>query len=540
MPPLATSVAPVPQQLPSSLQPPLSAQHGHHHDMDSWLPLQQACPFLLALLKRFESGRQQLLKARELRQANYRQGARPDFCELGRAIREDNSWRIAAIPARLQSRQVEWLLAADQLLETEVAKAAPDSLIVDFEDSFCPTAKALQKAHQGLRQHLQQPHSYSVQVRVRGLHLTQRLCLEQANLVANEVVSASLFDFALCVVPHLAQLREASLGFYLPKLESYQEAAWWAEVLAFAEDFYLLPRGSIKVSVLIESLSAALQMDEILYCLRHHVVALSWGRWDYIHSYIKTHAEDGERLLPDPQVVNMNQAFLDAYSRLLIRTCHKRGALALGGIASWLAPAELTELPKALEQEKRREIDYGHDGTWVASPHLIAPVKALYQLHLAGQPNQLRVWREQDEPIAAKDLLNQCEGKRTEAGVRHCLRIALGYLTHWLSGQGVWQYQQQLEEAASAEIASACVWHWLRHQALLADGRCLSHPLLRQWLAEEQVLLASWADRYGWQPSQLRQAASWLQQRLLASQLSTSLWPAPIAEQNANSGSQVG
>ncbi len=293
----------------------------------------------------------------------------------------------------------------------------------------------------------------------------------------------------------------------MPKTESWQEIAWWREIFRFTEDRFDLPRGTIKATVLIETLPAVFQMDEILWNLRDHIVGLNCGRWDYIFSYIKTLRQHDDRILPDRQSVSMAQPFLDAYSRLLIKTCHKRGALAMGGMSALIPDKDAARNEWVLQrvtEDKQREAQNGHDGTWIAHPGLADTAMAVFNQALGDQPNQLHVLREDDAPITAEHLLSPCEGQRTEAGMRANIRVALQYLTAWISGNGCVPIDGLMEDAATAEIARTSIWQWIRHQQRLVDGRVVTAELFQQLLSEELHRLQTSsgearfsADRYG-------------------------------------------
>ncbi|MBI5365069.1 MAG: malate synthase A, partial [Planctomycetes bacterium] len=324
--------------------------------------------------------------------------------------------------------------------------------------------------------------------RPRGWHL-----VEKHVLVDDEPVSASLFDFALHFFHNAKELVARGSGpyFYLPKLESHLEARLWNDVFVLAQAELGLPRGTIRATVLIETILAAFEMDEILFELREHSAGLNCGRWDYIFSFIKKFRADATRVLPDRASVGMTQPFLRAYSQLLIQTCHRRGAHAMGGMAAQIPDKSDPEKNRvALEKvslDKRREAEDGHDGTWVAHPGLIGIARMEFDRVLTG-PNQLTRLR-LDVQVDARDLLAVPTGAITEAGLVANLDVGLAYLEAWLSGQGCVPIHGLMEDAATAEISRTQLWQWIRHRAQLEDGRVVDHELVLERLA--QVLAAA-------------------------------------------------
>ena len=327
-------------------------------------------------------------------------------------------------------------------------------------------------------------------VRPRGWHL------EESNLtLEGQPLSASLFDFGLYFFHNAKELIARGSGpyFYLPKLESHLEARLWNDVFLFAQDTLGLPSGTIKATVLIETLPAAFEMDEILYELREHSSGLNCGRWDYIFSFIKVHGAGPESVLPDRSSVGMDRRFLSSYSQLVIRTCHRRGVHAMGGMAAQIPikgdeQANLRAMEK-VRADKRREAKAGHDGTWVAHPALVQIAMEEFDSVLEG-PNQLKVMRE-EVLVTAADLLDVPEGEITEAGLRQNLSVGVAYLEAWLRGSGCVPLHHLMEDAATAEISRTQVWAWCRHAARLDDGRAVTHRLVRSVLDEELAALQS-------------------------------------------------
>jgi len=463
----------------------------------------EAVSFLEALVARFASQRNELLLARQQRQQRYDQGYLPDFDMETASIRE-GAWRIQSIPADLEDRRVEITGPPDRKMVINALNSNVKVFMADFEDSLSPEWSKLMEGQLTLREAVQGTLSYTsdkgkiyqlganpavLMCRVRGLHLSEKHVSWQG-----EAIPGGLFDFALYFFHNVRPLLAKGSGpyFYLPKTESWQEIAWWREIFSFSEDQFDLPRGTIKATVLIETLPAVFQMDEILWNLRDHIVGLNCGRWDYIFSYIKTLKQHADRVLPDRQSVTMSQPFLDAYSRLLIKTCHRRGAFAMGGMSALIPAKDPTRNAWVLQrvtEDKQREAGNGHDGTWIAHPGLADTAMAVFNAVLGDQPNQLHVMREEDAPITAEQLLAPCQGERTEAGMRANIRVALQYLEAWISGNGCVPIDGLMEDAATAEIARTSIWQWIRHQQILNSGQQVTAELFLRWLNEELHLL---------------------------------------------------
>jgi len=463
----------------------------------------EAVSFLEALVARFASQRNELLLARQQRQQRYDQGYLPDFDMETASIRE-GAWRIQSIPADLEDRRVEITGPPDRKMVINALNSNVKVFMADFEDSLSPEWSKLMEGQLTLREAVQGTLSYTsdkgkiyqlganpavLMCRVRGLHLSEKHVSWQG-----EAIPGGLFDFALYFFHNVRPLMAKGSGpyFYLPKTESWQEIAWWREIFSFSEDQFDLPRGTIKATVLIETLPAVFQMDEILWNLRDHIVGLNCGRWDYIFSYIKTLKQHADRVLPDRQSVTMSQPFLDAYSRLLIKTCHRRGAFAMGGMSALIPAKDPTRNAWVLQrvtEDKQREAGNGHDGTWIAHPGLADTAMAVFNAVLGDRPNQLHVMREEDAPITAEQLLAPCQGERTEAGMRANIRVALQYLEAWISGNGCVPIDGLMEDAATAEIARTSIWQWIRHQQILNNGQQVTAELFLRWLNEELHLL---------------------------------------------------
>lgn len=460
----------------------------------------EAQTFLSQLCARFASQVDELLTAREKRQERIDQGELPDFLPQTQDIRE-GSWKILGIPHDLQDRRVEITGPTDRKMVINALNANVKVFMADFEDSMSPAWEKVLDGQINLRdavngtisytnpdngKHYQLVENPAVLIcRVRGLHLKEKHVTWQG-----EIIPGALFDFALYFYNNYKALLKKGSGpyFYLPKLQSHHEAKWWSEVFHFTEDYFGLDTGTIKATVLIETLPAVFEMDEILFSLKEHIVGLNCGRWDYIFSYIKTLKKHSDRVLPDRQVVTMDKPFLNAYSRLLIRTCHKRGAFAMGGMAAFIPAKDPAENQRVLDKilnDKMLEANNGHDGTWVAHPGLADTAMAVFNQVFGERSNQLDVSREQDAPISAEELLAPCDGERTEHGMRHNIRVALQYIEAWISGNGCVPIYGLMEDAATAEISRASIWQWIQHQKILDNGLTVTKALFEQYLKEE-------------------------------------------------------
>ena len=440
-----------------------------------------ALAFLGELHRRFDAERRALLAARRARQARFDAGELPDFRVDTRDIR-DGDWTVAPIPAALQDRRVEITGPTDPKMVINALNSGASCYMADFEDSTSPTwenlltgQRALRKAvagtldwmaPDGAKHYVLDPAATTVLiVRPRGWHLD-----EKHLQVGGERLSASLFDLGLFAFHNAAALHARDRGpyFYLPKLQSMEEAALWDRVLAAIEARLGLPVGAMKVTVLIETLPAAFEMHEILHALRGRIVGLNCGRWDYIFSYLKTFRRHRNRVLPERAQVGMTQPFLKAYSELLIRTCHRRGAHAMGGMAAQIPiagdPIANEEALARVRADKRREADAGHDGTWVAHPALIPVARAVFDEKMPA-PNQHAVRRD-DVAVDRAMLLRPCIGTITRKGFDANVEVCVRYLAAWLDGHGCVPIHWLMEDAATAEIARAQLWQWLH----FADG----------------------------------------------------------------------
>ncbi|MGD9388753.1 MAG: malate synthase A [Gammaproteobacteria bacterium] len=461
----------------------------------------EAMAFLADLTARFGPRVEELLARRKARQEEIDGGKLPDFLPETADIRKGD-WRVGSIPADLQDRRVEITGPVDRKMIINALNSGARVFMADFEDSMTPTWDNLVLGQIALRDAVARTISFTspegkeyklkdevatLFVRPRGWHL-----YEKHVEAGGKQVPGGLFDFGLYLFHNATATRAIDSGpyFYLPKLESHLEARLWAEVFRYAEDALGLARGTIKCTVLIETILAAFEIDEILYELREHIVGLNCGRWDYIFSFIKKFQEYPEFTLPDRHQVTMATHFLRSYSQLVIKTCHRRGALAIGGMAAQIpikGDPEANEAALAkVRADKEREAGDGHDGTWVAHPGLVAVAMEIFDRHMPG-PNQLDKLRE-DVDVAAADLLQMPEGEITEDGLRSNISVGIQYMAAWLGGNGCVPLYNLMEDAATAEIARAQIWQWIKHpQGVLTDGRKITYALYEQIRAEEMA-----------------------------------------------------
>jgi len=442
----------------------------------------EAFAFLAKLARTFEPERRRLLAARVDRAARIRAGELPDFLPETREIRE-RSWRVAPIPRDLLDRRVEITGPVDRKMVINALNSGAKVYMADFEDSHTPTWRNNLEGQVNLRdavlgtiaftspegkRYALNPSVATLMVRPRGWHL-----IEKHVTVDGQPMSGSLFDFGLFFFHNAAALIRKGSGpyFYLPKMESHLEARLWNDVFNLAQDELGLPRGTIRATVLIETILAAFEMDEILYELRDHSAGLNCGRWDYIFSFIKKFRDRPEYVLPDRAQVTMDRHFLKSYVDLLIRTCHRRGVHAMGGMAAQIPikndPQANDAALAKVRADKLREVKAGHDGTWVAHPGLVPVAMEVFNDHMAAS-HQLHVMRD-DVRVTAKDLLAVPEGQITPAGLRLNVDVGVRYLESWLRGVGCVPLYNLMEDAATAEISRTQVWQWVRHGAVTPD-----------------------------------------------------------------------
>lgn len=401
----------------------------------------------------------------------------PDFLAKTEGVRK-GSWKIAPVPKDLQDRRVEITGPVDRKMVINALNSGADVFMADFEDSHSPTWEGTINGHINMMDAVRRTISFTspegknyalkektatLFVRPRGWHL-----VEKNVEIDGEPVSGSFFDFGLYFSHNAKELIERGTGpyFYLPKMESHLEARLWNDVFNFAQDELKVPRGTIKATVLIETILAAFEMDEILYELRDHSAGLNCGRWDYIFSFIKKFRNKPDFVVPDRATVTMNEHFLKSYCELLVQTCHKRGAHAMGGMAAQIPIKNDPEANAAamdrVVKDKQREVKLGHDGTWVAHPGLVQIARDAFTSGGVTGPNQLHVTRD-DVKITASDLLKVPKGEITDAGLRTNIRVGVQYLEAWLRGSGCVPLYNLMEDAATAEISRAQIWQWIKH-----------------------------------------------------------------------------
>lgn len=469
------------------------------NDIETQVLTPEACCFVTKLSREFEWRRRELLQRRHTRQAVIDAGKMPEFLPETTDIRESD-WTVAPIPHDLLDRRVEITGPVDRKMIINALNSGASVFMADFEDSNSPTWKNNLEGQANLRDAVEGTISFvspegkryelnervaTLVVRPRGWHLE-----EKHFLVDGKPISASLFDFGLYFFHNARQLIEKGSGpyFYLPKMESHLEARLWNDVFCFAQDELGFLRGTIRATVLIETILAAFEMDEILHELRWHSSGLNCGRWDYIFSFIKKFRSDPDFVLPDRSTVTMEKHFLKSYVELLIQTCHRRGIHAMGGMAAQIPikndPAANEKALEKVRQDKRREVIAGHDGTWVAHPGLVPIAKEVFDAHMKT-PNQIGR-RHEDVNIKAKDLLSVPEGQISEEGLRWNIDVGLQYLESWLRGAGCVPIYNLMEDAATAEICRSQVWQWAKHGARLSDGRPVTHEMIRQTIAEQK------------------------------------------------------
>jgi malate synthase len=464
----------------------------------------EALEFLGDLHDEFDGRRRELLEARAARAERIREGEMPDFLEETRSIREDD-WRVAETPADLEKRVVEITGPVDRKMMINALNSGADVFMADFEDALSPTwenvvsgqgncqdavRRTIELVTDEGKEYRLEDDIATLLVRPRGWHLT-----EKHVEVDGAPISASLFDFGLYFFHNARELLDRGTGpyFYLPKLESHREARLWNDVFVFAQDAVGVPQGSVRATVLVENILVAFEMDEILYELRDHMAGLNAGRWDYIFSAIKKFRHRPDFVLPDRGEVTMTVPFMRAYTDLLVKTCHRRGAHAMGGMAAFIPSRDPEVNERAFEevrQDKVRESRDGFDGTWIAHPGLGPVARDAFDDVLDGRPNQKDRLRE-DVDVSAADLLSipETPGSVTEAGVRQNISVALQYLDAWLGGWGAAAINNLMEDAATAEISRSQLWQWRFNGAELEDGRTVTGDLYREIRDEEVARL---------------------------------------------------
>jgi len=456
--------------------------------------------FVQKLAEKFTARKDELLAKRVVRQAKLDAGELPDFLPETAHIRSDNSWKVAPIPAPLQDRRVEITGPVERKMIINALNCGAKVFMADFEDSLTPTWQSIMDGQVNLRDYVDNTISYTspegkiyklndtiatLIVRPRGWHLD-----EKHVLLNGKPIAGAFMDFGVYFYLNAKKLLARGLApyFYLPKLESHEEAALWADIFAFSEAELGLTKGTIKATVLIETIVAAFEMEEILYALKDYCVGLNCGRWDYIFSFIKKFNKRPDFVLPDRAAVTMTTHFLRSYSLLLIQTTHKRGAFAMGGMSAFI-PVKNDEAANEkafamVRADKEREAGDGHDGTWVAHPNLVPVAMEVFN-RLMPTPNQVSK-QLPDVKMKASDLLAIPEGAITEAGLRNNISVCVQYLASWVTGVGCVPIFNLMEDAATAEIARSQIWQWIHHEkGVLSDGRKVTLELYKSLLAEE-------------------------------------------------------
>jgi malate synthase len=470
-----------------------------------------AAVFLAMLHRAFNGTRKNLLQRRVLRQAELDKGNLPDFLPETKHVRENDTWRAAPPAPGLVDRRVEITGPTDRKMVVNALNSDVWTYMADFEDSSAPTwdnmINGQLNLYDAIRRQVdfrQGEKEYKLRTdrtlptliaRARGWHLD-----EKHFTVDGEPISASLFDFGLYFFNNAHELVKRGHGpyFYLPKMESHLEARLWNDVFNMAQDYIGMRRGTIRGTVLIETIMAAFEMDEIIYELRDHSSGLNCGRWDYIFSVIKRFRQNSNFVLPDRSAVTMTVPFMDAYVKLLIKTCHKRGVHAMGGMAAQIPIKNDKKANDAamasVRADKLREVRAGHDGTWVAHPALAAIASDVFNTNMPT-PNQLHVRRE-DVHVTANDLLNMnVPGSITEEGIRKNLNIGLGYMEGWLRGVGCVPINYLMEDAATAEVSRSQLWQWCRHGVSTSEGRRVDRAYALKLLREQAQKLAANAPK---------------------------------------------
>ena len=459
----------------------------------------EALNFVAGLARTYTRRVSELLDARRQRQALFDAGERPNFLESTKSVRE-REWTVAPLPKDLLDRRVEITGPVDRKMVINALNSGAKCFMADFEDSSAPAWANMLEGQINLRDAVRRDITFvdakrnknyklndeiaTLLVRPRGWHLW-----EKHVRVDGHPVPAGIFDFGLYFFHNVKELlaRDSGPYFYLPKMESHKEARLWNDIFLYSQKLLGVEKGTIKATCLIETLPAAFEMDEILYELRDHSAGLNCGRWDYIFSCIKVVRNDEAHVLPDRSQVGMTQHFMRSYSQLAIKTCHRRGVHAMGGMAAQIpikndAAANEAAMNK-VKADKEREVTDGHDGTWVAHPALVPLAKDIFDAHMPNA-NQIEKKRE-DVDVNQDDLLRVPEGNRTDAGLRQNISIGIQYIEAWLRGVGCVPLHNLMEDAATAEISRAQLWQWIRHKATLEDGRVVTPTLFRETMEEE-------------------------------------------------------
>ncbi|AZA51974.1 malate synthase A [Chryseobacterium sp. G0201] len=453
--------------------------------------------FLVELHQNFNLKRLKLLDERKKTQIEFDQGNLPKFLPETEEIRNGN-WVCSPLPNDLLDRRVEITGPVDRKMIINALNSGASTFMADFEDSNSPIWNNCMQGQINLSDAIkreidfttEQGKSYQLNektavllVRPRGLHLN-----EKHIEIDGEQVSASLVDFGIYFFRNIKQLLKNGSGtyFYLPKLEHYKEARWWNDVFVFSQNYLEIPQGTIKATVLIETITASFQIDEILFELKEHSSGLNCGRWDYIFSFIKKFRNLPEFIVPDRDQVTMTSPFMSAYSKRVIEICHKRNVHAIGGMAAHIPIKDNYEANslafEKVRNDKEREVKNGHDGTWVAHPALVSVAKKIFDQHM---PSENQIDKKFDYQIKESDLLEIPKGEITEKGVRKNINVGILYIESWLMGVGAAAIYNLMEDAATAEISRTQIWQWLKNEAVLSDDRTLTREMILQWEFEE-------------------------------------------------------
>jgi malate synthase len=474
----------------------LSTETNHHYPE---ILTDEAIDFLTDLHQKFNNKRLSLLEDRKNQQVLFDQGTLPTFPAETKSIRESN-WQAGKTPKDLLDRRVEITGPVDRKMVINALNSGAKTFMADFEDSTSPTWSNLMSGQQNLKdavnrtitlEDTKKNKKYSLNektavliVRPRGLHLP-----EKNILIDGEQASGSLIDFGLYAFHNYKQLIEDGTApyFYIPKLEHYLEARWWNEVFEFTQEYLGVPNGTFKATVLIETITASFQLDEIIFELKDHIVGLNCGRWDYIFSYIKKLRNNPAFIVPNRDQVTMTSPFMSAYSQLVIQRCHKRNIHAIGGMAAQIPiknddEANTIAFNKVIA-DKEREVKNGHDGTWVAHPDLVSLAMTVFDKYMPTE-NQIHVKRE-DVHVTEKDLLEIPKGTITEEGVRKNISISVLYIASWLNGQGAAALHHLMEDAATAEISRSQLWQWLKNEVVLDNQKVLNEKYYHRMAMEE-------------------------------------------------------
>lgn len=459
----------------------------------------EALHFLIELHKKFNANRISLLEDRKIYQAYFDAGNFPEFPKETKNIRETN-WTCAELPEDLLDRRVEITGPVDRKMVINALNSGAKTFMADFEDSNSPTITNLLNGQVNLRDAVNKTISFynekkdktyslnkevaTLLVRPRGLHLEDKH-IE----VEGEKMSGALVDFGLFFFHNIKSLLaiNSATYFYLPKLEHYFEARWWNDVFVFAQDYMEVPQKTIKATVLIETITASFQLDEIIYELRDHMAGLNCGRWDYIFSYIKKFRNHKGFMVPNRDQVTMSTPFMNAYSLKVIQTCHKRGVHAMGGMAAQIPVKNNEEANKVaflkVKKDKEQEVINGHDGTWVAHPGLVSTAMDMFNEYM---PNKNQIDKQLSElNITEKALVELPEGTISEDGIRKNINVGILYIESWLSGNGAAALYNLMEDAATAEISRTQIWQWLKSEVMLEDGRTFTEPMYNEYKKSE-------------------------------------------------------